>query len=228
MRPALKKIVSASLLIVCGLAMQSCSARDEKEALQSETKAKATDEKGVSAINAQCGDDSLPPEVKALIGKKLPPKVSGMKQAEIPKFIDVGGALLVDSGEAVTTVLAYSEGVFAGKWTVFFMERTYQPSQEKEILDARMLPANLLDWRLKNDIPEGNSGQYKLSGRCRINDKDERVILGLVRPERGKSDCAHFSKRIKQAWQMDMKLGCLIPIATKDLQCEYITMNDCY
>jgi hypothetical protein len=36
MRPVLKKIVSASLLMVCGLAIQSCNAGDEKEGLPSE------------------------------------------------------------------------------------------------------------------------------------------------------------------------------------------------
>lgn len=181
----------------------------------------------IPVANAQCIGDSLPPEVRTLIGMKLPPKIVGMKQAGIPGFSRVNGALLVDSGEKTDSVLAYSEGLFEGKWSIFFLERIY-PDMSIEILDAQVLPANLLDWRLVNGKPEGNSGRFRLSERCRANDKDERIILGLVKPEHGKEDCAHFSKRVKQAWQMDMKSGCLTPIATSGLKCEYITMNDCY
>lgn len=181
-----------------------------------------------SVGKAQCGNDSLPSEVKALIGMKLPPKVAGMKQAEIPGFIEVNGAVLADSGEKNISVLAYSEGVLDGEWAVFFVERIYNPDRTKEVLDARILPANLLDWRLVNGKPMENNGQYRLSGRCHANGEDTRVILGLIKPERGKEDCGHFSRRIKQAWEMDLKSSCLVPIAIQGLKCEYITMNDCY
>lgn len=228
MRVTLKKSISISLLLVCGLAMQSCSACEGMGSLPPKNIAKATDKGVSSAINSQCGDDSLPPEVKALIGKKLPPKIAGISPSEIPNFIEANGALLVDSGDTAISVLAYSEGVLAQKWPVFFMVRIYHPSRETEILDARILPANLLDWRLKNGVVEENSGHYKLSGRCRANKEDARIILGLVRTERGKEGCSHFSRRIKQAWQMDVKSGSLALVATQGLQCEYITMNDCY
>lgn len=182
----------------------------------------------IPTVKAQCVGDSLPPEVRALIGMKLPPKGVNMAPASIPRFFEVNGALLVDSGEKADSVLAYAEGLFEGKWPIFLLERIYHPDRTMEILDARVLPANLLDWRLVNGKPERNSGHFRLSERCRVNDKDERVILGLVKPEHGKEYCAHFSKRVKQAWHMDMKSGCLAPIATQGLQCEYITMNDCY
>lgn len=186
------------------------------------------DQTAASKEKPQCGDDTLPQVVKALIGVRLPPLFVGVKQAGILSFIEVNGAVIADSADENGSVIAYSEGVFKGKWTVFFVERIFHPDRSKVILDARILPADLLDWRMVNGEPAPNIGQYKFSGRCRANKEDARTILGLVRPERGKEDCAHFSSRIKQAWEMDRERNCLLPVATQGLKCEYITMNDCY
>lgn len=178
------------------------------------------------AGNAQGADDVLPPEVRALVGMKVPPKIVGKEPSPIPDFYYLGGAL-VDEDVKQDSSLAYSEGVVAGKWPVFIVRRIAS-DRSAEILDARVLPDNLIGWRFNGKDIEYLKGRYTFSEHCQIEEKDLQLIFGLVKPEKGKSDCAHFSRRVKLAWQIDRQSGRITSIPTKGVKCEYITMSACY
>lgn len=178
------------------------------------------------AGNARGAEVAMPPEVKALIGMKLPPKIVGRTPADIPGFYQMSGALIWTE-EKQGNALTYDEGVVGDKWPVFIVGRI-SSDKSAEILDAQMLPANLIEWRLDNGNRKYLEGRYRFSVNCKIKEKDTRIILGLVKPEKGKSDCAHFSSRVKLAWQVDRQSGRITPMPTKGMKCEYITMSACY
>lgn len=115
-------LVAASLLLMCSLAMQSCSARDEKEV--------------------------LPPEVAAMIGMRIPPKVVGREPSELPKFIPFSSGMLNRKfgDESHKAELGYDEGIIDKKWPVFIVSAIHS-DKTIEILDARLLPKNKVNWR---------------------------------------------------------------------------------
>ncbi|MDD5472266.1 MAG: hypothetical protein PHP05_10170, partial [Sideroxydans sp.] len=141
-------------------------------------------------------------------------------------FYEVTGALL-GQDERQENELAYGEGVVANKWDVFIVER-FSADKSVEILDAQMLPANLIEWRLDDGNRKYLEGRYRFSVNCYAEEKASHLIFGLVKPVKGKSDCAHFSKRVKLAWQVDRQSGRITPIPAKGVKCEYITMSACY
>lgn len=192
--------------------------------------------------NAQGADDALPPEVRALIGMKLPPvRVEGkdikslkplppdyvrMVPASVPRFIDTGGALFYESDKPKYS-LAYSEGLADGKWPVFITERIYE-DKSTEILDVQMLPAELLEWPYEDkQLKHYLADRFRFSESCRSGSEDSRIIFGLVKAEQGKSDCGHFSKRVKMAWLIDPQTGRIKSLSTHGLQCYFLTMGEC-
>lgn len=199
----------------------------------------------VVAGNAYCGDIPLPPEVQALIGMKLPPvRVEGkdikiapwvkpfppdyvrMSPASVPGFNHIGGALFFENDKPKYS-LAYSEGLANGKWPVFIIERIYE-DKSKVILDAQMLPAELLEWPyVDKQLKHYLADRFRFSQSCRSGSEDNRIIFGLVKPEQGKSDCGHFSRRVKMAWLIDPQTGRIKPLSTHGLQCYFLTMGEC-
>jgi len=175
--------------------------------------------------NAQGADNAMPPEVSSLIGMKLPPKITveGNRTADIPEFIYLGGAL---RSEESGVSLAYDEGLASGKWPVFLIERIYE-NKTTVILDAQMLPANLMEWRFVGGQFTFLKNRFKLSDRCKGEGEDTRLIFGLVKAEKGKSDCGHTSKRVKQAWQIDRQSGRITPMPTNGLQCYFLEISEC-
>ena len=191
--------------------------------------------------NAYCGDIPVPPEVQALISMKLPPvRIEGkdiksvkpyppdfvrMVPTSIPEFIYVDGALIYENDKPKYS-LGYSAGFADGKWPVFTLERIYE-DKSKEILDAQMLPAELIEWQLVDKKTKHLKGRFRLSESCRASSEDNRIIFGLVKAERGKSDCGHFSRRVKMAWLIDQQTGRINPMSARGLQCYFLTMSEC-
>ncbi len=177
------------------------------------------------ALNALGADDAMPSEVQVLIGMKIPPKVKGTARASIPNFVSKGGEW---------GAISYEEGMVGGKWPVFIVERI-DADRSLEILDVQMLPINLIDWRYVDGKFKNKSEHFKfvknrlsLSEKCRADENDQRMIFGLIKQEIGKEACSHFSKLVQQAWMIDRQSGKITPIPTKDLQCFYLTMDDCF
>lgn len=201
---------------------------------------------GVMTLQALGGDNTPPHEVQTLIGMKLPPvRVEGkdikrtpeakplppdyvrIGPARIPGFIYAEGALFYFyDKDYPKDALGYSEGFAEGKWPVFTIERIYE-DKSTEILDAQMLPAELIQWQYVDKQIKYLKGRFRLSDKCQTGNEDNRIIFGLVKPERGKSDCGHFSKRVKMAWLIDPQTGRIKPVPTHGLQCYFLTMGEC-
>jgi hypothetical protein len=194
---------------------------------------------------AYCGDAPLPPEVQALIGMKLPPvRVEGkdikmhpdikqrpdfvFMQTHIPGYTHIEGNI-ASLKDKPGSQLWYETGFIGGKWPVLLVRRLHK-DMSYEILDAQMLPANLIEWTFANGKLQDVKGRFRLSGYCQIGNKEDvsRTIVGLIKPEKGKSDCSHDSRRVKQAWEIDQQSGHVAPISTQGLQCHYLMMYDCF
>lgn len=175
---------------------------------------------GLLAGNAQCADEAMPLEVKALIGTRIPPHVSSkglIGRADIPNFVPKN---------SVGAAISFEEGVFNGKWPAFVIERDNK-DMSTEILAIQMIPKELIDWEFFGGQFHNVEGRYSLSEHCQSHEDDERWIVGLVKPEKGKADCGHNSKRIKQTWMIDQQTGRITPISSQGLQCYYLTIGSC-
>lgn len=194
--------------------------------------------------NAFCREPN-PPEVQALIGMKIPPRtkmvrvtnkqtgetqeMEKMAPGVIPGFTDVGGEMLAYSKDSYA--IGLKEG-FIHKIPVFVVDRLDYKNFNLKIVDAQALPPELLEWRLVAGKIDYVSGRYRLSADCEFKDKTKDVsryvrLLGLVKPEKGKTDCAHNSDQVKQAWGIDGRNSRIESIPTEGLKCAYITMDDC-
>jgi hypothetical protein len=178
----------------------------------------------VLAENAYCVDMSLPVEVQALIGMKIPPIIAGKASANIPNFV---------SKTSGWGAISFDEGIVGDKWPVFIVE-LINADRSREVLDVQLLPNNLIDWRYLGRESEQLEkfkhvkNRFSFSTSCRVDERDERLVFGLVKPEKGKQTCSHFSKRVKLAWLIDRQSGKISPMQTQGLQCFYLTMDDCF
>lgn len=184
-------------MLMCSLAMQPCSARDQKEV--------------------------LPPEVNAMIGMKIPPKENG-RGGDIPKFTRLGGALVQE--DELGNALAYEEGLIDGKWSVFVVERILR-DKTTEILDVQLLPVSLIQWQFVGEKVVFLKNRYQLSNHCQKQPDDSRIIFGLVKARRGKSDCGHFSQNVERAWQINKSTGQISSVPANGLQCYFLEISEC-
>ncbi|MBI3223188.1 MAG: hypothetical protein HYZ46_09050 [Nitrosomonadales bacterium] len=176
---------------------------------------------GISMISsiALGADDVMPNEVRALIGMKL------QSSESTSNFISMGSSGVGEFG--------IEEGVVAGKWPVLIVERI-AVGGPGEILDVLMLPKNLINWHFVGGELKNVSDHFKFikdrlsfSQKCEFGEDDERIIVGLIKPEKGKEICAHYSKHVKLAWMIDRQSGKITPISTQGLQCFYLVEDDC-
>ena len=128
-------------------------------------------------------DEPLPPEVKALIGMNIPPKIVGKKGGNIPNFIRVSERNLNKQigDEKPGAELGYEEGLLNEKWLVFIVSASHK-DRTLEILDVQMLPENLINWRYENGKVKGIGNRFEFS-YCHSSIDYRRIILGLVKPE---------------------------------------------
>jgi hypothetical protein len=177
----------------------------------------------MAADNAPIQDEPLPPEVRKLIGMKIPPKVVGREPAHIPNFSLFGGSLLNwQIGYATPKAdLAYEEGMLYEKWPVFFVI-AFHSDKTLEILDARLLPGKLLNWRYKNGkIKRLEDGDFFIfSGHCYYDDNDpstnNRIVFGLEDP---KFEHDGYTTRIERAWEIDQQTGRIKSISATGIAC---------
>lgn len=204
----------------------------------------------VMAGSAYCRDISLPPEVQALIGMKIPPVIKGEAGGSIPGFFVLGSSAAVTGSGSSPIIegmeIGFETGVLASGRPMLFV-RGHDKNLTTKIFDALMLPPDLIDWYFEGNFeyalqhgqahPDryfkwywqtGQTGRFILSETCWSHKGDDRYIIGLIKQEKGKETCSHYSKRVKQAWLINKQSGRLAPISTRGLQCHYISMDDCY
>lgn len=169
--------------------------------------------------SAQDTEGPMPPEVKALIGMKIPPKISGKSGAPIPKFITFGGGMLNRKigNETSRKELIFEEGIVNEKWPVFIVYASHA-DKTREILDARLLPKELINWRYANGkikrLEEGSPLIF--STDCLYKKGDGRIIFGLENP---KFEHEGMSIRIERAWEINPQSGHIESISTEGITC---------
>jgi hypothetical protein len=173
----------------------------------------------VLAGDAAIPDGSLPPEVKKLIGMKIPPKVMGKRGGDIPNFIRFGGGMLNKQigNETPRAELIYEEGLVVEKWPVFVVYASHA-DKTRDILDAQLLPKNLINWRYANGKIEWleSSDRLIFSIDCQYANGDGRIIFGLEDP---KFEREGMSTRIERAWEVDPQSGHIKSIPTQGITC---------
>jgi hypothetical protein len=175
--------------------------------------------------------DKNPPEVKALIGMKIISDNPATHHGGLPGFHKVGGSVLVEFTDQ--SALVIEEG-FINKIPLFLIGKATEGATSLKVLGAQAIPPELYEFRLnlkKKGSPPVDylPGRYSLSEGCSYNiaANDERIIIGLVKPEIGKEDCAHYSRRVGRAWRIDRKTGRIEAISTKGLQCYCVAEGNC-
>jgi hypothetical protein len=194
--------------------------------------------------NSYCGDAPLPSEVQKLVGIEIPPVVKGKASGSIPGFLALGSSAAVTGSGFSPTIQGREIGFETG--TVNGLPMLFVTGHDKDlttrIFDVLMLPPDLNDWYFEGDFEyalqydqahpdryfKWRKNRFTLSETCWSHKDDERYILGLIKQEKGKKTCSHYSKRVKLAWMIDKQSGRLTPLPTQGLQCHYITEEDCY
>lgn len=173
----------------------------------------------VLAGDAPIQDEPLPPEVKKLIGMKIPPKIIGKSGAPIPKFLSFGGGMLNRQiGDAASWAeLIYEEGTVEEKWAAFIVYASHA-DKSRVILDARLLPRELINWRFENGKIKWLENEEKLifSIFCHHGGGNDRIIFGLEDP---KYERDGYSTRIERAWEVDPQTGRIKSIPTQGIIC---------
>lgn len=168
--------------------------------------------------NAQAADEALPPEVKALIGMKIPAKAPG-RTGDIPEWKTIVGGVLGSKPNDIQEMgleELYRDGI-----SIFVIDLMDKRDRSRTVLDARLLPRQLLSYEIKNGkiVMKRNSSQlYSLVMGCERN-RSEETIVGLMRPEPGKGNCTHNSKQVKRAWLIDPQTGRITDISPQDVSC---------
>lgn len=164
--------------------------------------------------NAQAGDDALPPEVKALIGMKIPSKIPGVP-GSIPRWLSLWGAGIVNT--------IYFDELQRENITILTIELIDTKDQTISILDARVISRNPkeLQYYVKDGKPEQKNdlSGYMITSSCqRKNSEENELILGMWRFDSGPK-CGATSTLVKKAWLLDPKSGRLTDIPSKGVFC---------
>ncbi len=173
----------------------------------------------LGADNAPIQDEPLPPEVKALIGMKIPPVIKDREPGRTPKFIRFSEGMLNRQigNETPKAELGYEEGIIGEKWPVFIVSAVHK-DLTIEILDIHLLPKNLINWRYINgEVKRLEKGIfYIFSVDCLYREGNERIIFGLEDP---KVERDGMSTRIIRAWEVDQQNGHIKSISTRNITC---------
>lgn len=162
--------------------------------------------------------DMNPPEVEALIGMRIPPIIPGKKSGSIPGWTSIGGTSFNDWVGASQIYSAHNSAI-----AVIRRDK----DQSRLILDAKILPSRLLTYDLINNKtrPRKHWHQYyAVSSRCERLDGE--YIIGLMRPEPGKYDCNHESRRVIKAWQVNLNDGQMKEIQPAGVHCYFDRAED--
>lgn len=189
----------------------------------------------IVSANSWSREAAPPQDVQALIGKKIPAAIKGKASGSIPDFLVLSstGINVIVNGRNIEL----RTGVTAGGSQVSLVIAK-DADFNTEILDALLLPPDLIDWYVAGDknasrkpqeIFKWRKGRFTLSEDvgCRKDKKDTRFIVGLVKPEKGKETCSHYSRRVRNAWLLNTKSGRFEAISTQNLSCLYLVEDDC-
>lgn len=173
---------------------------------------------GLLVDNALGAHDAMPPKVKVLIGMKIPPKAPG-RTGDVPGWVYLWGSGIV--GDISFNFLQQ------GNTTVLTIDSRI--NQNTTILDARVIPGNLLNFYMKDGVRElkkNDMQMYRITEACtRVSSEKKEIILGMWRFEPG-SKCNDSSNLVKKAWLLNPESGHLTDISTKGVSCRELTCGE--
>jgi hypothetical protein len=159
------------------------------------------------ADNALGSDETLPPEVKALIGMKI--SLEAPDNGNVPGWDNLLGSEIVDE--------IYFNVRQKGNITVYTIK-----NKNTTILDARVISGNLLNVYLKDgnlEFKKNEMQMYRITAACgRGSSEKKEIILGMWRFSRG-SKCTDSSNLVKKAWLLNPESGHITDISTKGVSC---------
>ena len=170
----------------------------------------------VMAGSAYCEGDVLPPEVRAMVGMRIPAKAPG-RQGSVPGWLRMGSYAL-DAAKRPLQSLGVEE-LYRDDVSIFVIDLLDEKDWSRTILDAQVMPQKLLWYYVKNGkfVEKKNKQLYSFSSMCKRADSE--TIVGLMRPESGKEDCTHHSKQVIRAWIIDQQSGRITGIPTQGVSC---------
>lgn len=165
----------------------------------------------MSAGYAQCADEPLLPEVKKLIGMKIPPASTG-KRGKIPEW-DILWGNMVDDRKGFEVI---QRGAVIVLLIGQFVDQT------ATVLDARVIPGEQLRFYLENGKLQWRKNEaqwYRITKDCsREGAGKQETIIGMWKFEPD-SKCTDPSTFVKKAWLLDLQSGRLTDIPTQGVSC---------
>lgn len=165
-------------------------------------------------LSARASAEIEPPEVKALVGMKIPPAIAGKARGSIPNFI-------LKEGES-----RFEEGMYADKWHVL-IATSVDANLTTEILAVLVLPEKLRSWEYKNGEFKPRREGFPFTYQCHASEDDKRVIVGFYEQRVGENCVYARSDKVKRAWMFDVHKRAFIPIPAKRLWCEDAVDEEC-
>lgn len=169
--------------------------------------------------NAQGADEALPPEVKVLIGMKIPAKAGDV----VPGWNVMGAGMLgvkTETGLALGYELLYQQNI-----SIFVIDAK-DKDLNRAILDAHVLPRQLMNYNVNvgEIVFKKNASQfYEFVHSCK-REPYEPLVVGLVRPEPGVA--MGWSEQVRRAWAIDSQTGHITNISTQGVSCFVETGTD--
>lgn len=156
--------------------------------------------------SAQCADEALPPEVQSLIGMKIQSEKQG-EFGRIKNWESKGWSTLNIFPKPNQTMGV--EELYQGDMSIFVIELMDKSDWSMTILDAQVLPRQMLNYSVKNGkiVWKKSLRTYRFESGCYRKTNPKERIVGLIRPENGKEDCTHETKQVKRAWKIDQESG---------------------
>ncbi|MDO8262212.1 MAG: hypothetical protein Q7T21_03195 [Gallionella sp.] len=170
----------------------------------------------VMAGSAYCEGDVLPPEVRAMVGMRIPAKAPG-KGGDVPGWGRMGSYAL-DAATLPQQSLGVEE-LYRDNVSIFAIILLDEKDWSRTILDAQVIPQKLLWYYVKNGkfVEKKNRRLYSFNSMCKRADSE--TIVGLMRPESGKENCTHHSKQVMHAWKIGQQTGRITDIPAQGVSC---------
>jgi len=175
------------------------------------------------ASNAQCADESLPPEVKKLIGMKIAFDLK--RGGKVPGWKMLGSYSLINGNEEMEV-----EELNRENSSIFAILYFNKSESSKTILDARVLPQDSLPYSIKDgSVVEKKNKKKILYFRSMCKRADAEIVVGLMRPEQAMEsrNCTHWSNQVKRAWAIDRQTGHITAISPQGVSCYWETEFTC-
>lgn len=160
----------------------------------------------------------------SLVGMQIRPAIPGKKQGDIPAWNSISGRLLSSASNDSRYNIVVEEGYVDSEGGFIVINLDIDLTQR--ILDAKVIPKELRQY----DVVHGKAiwnrnaaNRFRLSS-CEL--PDGRGVIGIMRPEVGKSGCMHWSRRVKRAWQFNETTAKLQEILPTGIRCYHSDAED--